>query len=113
MYFHLILPILLDLTRSLQHKHEMLQAFQGEDVRNSAPGGQIVPSPEAPSTNLLPNKDVHSKEVDYSISPLAEPQSNLPLWRRVDRRFWWNEIMAKPFTDAGVGFRSVFFRSYF
>ncbi|KAG8962483.1 hypothetical protein FRC05_005328 [Tulasnella sp. 425] len=91
-----------DLTRSLQHKHETLQAFQGEDVRNSAPGGQIVPSPEAPSTNLLPNKDVHSKDLDHSISPLAEPQSNLPLWRRVDRKFWWNEIMAKPFTDAGL-----------
>jgi hypothetical protein len=26
----------------------------------------------------------------------------LPLWRRVDRRFWWNEWLGREFIDAGV-----------
>ncbi|KAJ7661766.1 SacI homology domain-containing protein [Mycena rosella] len=33
---------------------------------------------------------------------LVEPNPTLPLWRRVDRKFWWNEWMSKPFIDAGV-----------
>lgn len=33
---------------------------------------------------------------------------HLPLWRRVDRRFWWNEWMSRDFVDAGVsGARSL------
>ncbi|KAG9017184.1 hypothetical protein FRB90_001450 [Tulasnella sp. 427] len=91
-----------DLTRSLQHKHEMLQAFQDQDERQSDPTWRTVISPETPQRSSRPNKGSHEKESDYSISPLAEPQSNLPLWRRVDRKFWWNEVMAKPFTDAGL-----------
>ena len=26
----------------------------------------------------------------------------LPLWRRVDRRFWWNEWLGRELIDAGV-----------
>ncbi|EJD44199.1 hypothetical protein AURDEDRAFT_145215 [Auricularia subglabra TFB-10046 SS5] len=39
-----------------------------------------------------------SEEIDV----LAEPQSTLPLWRRVDKRFWWNNSMSQPFVDAGL-----------
>ncbi|KAG8998701.1 hypothetical protein FRB94_005962 [Tulasnella sp. JGI-2019a] len=77
-----------DITRSLQHKYELLQSYGGNDELLSDAGA----------------KDAKSKDEDDSlhISPLAEPQSNLPLWRRVDRRFWWNEHMSKPFMDAGL-----------
>ncbi|KIO16148.1 hypothetical protein M407DRAFT_34214 [Tulasnella calospora MUT 4182] len=91
-----------DLTRSLQHKNEMLQAFQSQDVHGSGPGAQGILAPDVPPSNLRSNEGGPSKEPDYPISPLAEPQSNLPLWRRVDRKFWWNEVMAKPFTEAGL-----------
>jgi hypothetical protein len=35
-------------------------------------------------------------------SPNVEPLAHLPLWRRVDRRFWWNEGLMQSFVDAGV-----------
>lgn len=82
----------------------MLQAFQSQDAHNSGPGAQGVSASEVPPANSRSNEGGPRKEPDYAISPLAEPQSNLPLWRRVDRKFWWNEVMAKPFTEAGVGF---------
>jgi phosphatidylinositol 4-phosphatase len=39
---------------------------------------------------------------DDKISVLEEPSATLPLWRRVDRQYWWNEWLSKPFIDAGV-----------
>ncbi|KAK4703087.1 phosphatidylinositol 4-phosphatase, partial [Phenoliferia sp. Uapishka_3] len=30
-----------------------------------------------------------------------EPSSHLPLWRRADRRFWWNAHLMAPFVEAG------------
>jgi len=36
------------------------------------------------------------------IDVLAEPLPTLPLWRRVDRQFWWNEHLSKLFIDAAV-----------
>ena len=38
------------------------------------------------------------------VDVLVEPSAALPLWRRVDRKFWWNEWLSKPLIDAGVGF---------
>lgn len=35
-------------------------------------------------------------------NPNVEPLAHLPLWRRVDRRFWWNEDLIQSFVDAGV-----------
>lgn len=34
--------------------------------------------------------------------PWEEPDASLPLWRRVDRRFWHNEYLCKDFIDAKV-----------
>lgn len=31
-----------------------------------------------------------------------EPSLHLPLWRRADRRFWWNAHLMAPFVEAGV-----------
>lgn len=39
---------------------------------------------------------------DGKVSVLAEPSPTLPLWRRVDRQYWWNEWLSKPLLDAGV-----------
>ncbi|VDB82776.1 unnamed protein product [Peniophora sp. CBMAI 1063] len=61
-----------DLTRSLQHKQDLLC-----HVATSANVGD---------------------EVDVT----AEPTPALPLWRRVDRQFWWNEHLMRPFTEAGL-----------
>lgn len=39
---------------------------------------------------------------DDKVDVLAEASPTLPLWRRVDRQFWWNEWISKPFINAGV-----------
>jgi hypothetical protein len=36
------------------------------------------------------------------VDVLAEPNITLPLWKRVVKRFWWNEWMMQPFIEAGV-----------
>ena len=61
-----------DITRSMQHKHEEYAKLHTQN-------------------KLLAQLDV-----------LFEPSVMLPLWRRVDRRFWWNEWLSKPLIDAGV-----------
>jgi len=53
-----------------------------------------LPSPEAVTSDVPKDGD--------NVSPLAEPNPTLPLWRRVDKQYWWNEWMTKPFLDAGV-----------
>lgn len=45
---------------------------------------------------------ISAEEVEGKIDPLAEPYPTLPLWRRVDRQFWWNEWLSKGFVDAGL-----------
>jgi len=58
-------------------------------------------------TSLL--KDLDALEGDKSLSELsdgvevlAEPHSHLPLWRRGDKKFWWNSALIQPFADAGL-----------
>lgn len=60
-------------------------------------------APNSPVTDRIP--------MDDKVDPLAEPYPMLPLWRRVDRQFWWNEWLSKPFVDAGVCHQPYPFRS--
>lgn len=39
---------------------------------------------------------------DDKVDVFDEPSNTLPLWRRVDRQYWWNEWLSKPLVDAGV-----------
>ncbi|KAI5477835.1 protein of inositol phosphatase family [Pseudohyphozyma bogoriensis] len=66
-----------DITHSLARKHEILLSTS--------------PSPK-PSTPSSPSRE----------SAFVEPLQNLPLWRRADKRFWWNAHLAAPFVDAGL-----------
>lgn len=54
----------------------------------------------------------HKYEQVNALSPskdsgggLVEPNPTLPLWRRADRRFFWNAHLMAPFIEAGVSFR--------
>lgn len=78
-----------DITRSLQHKQERVATSQ----KQNALLADLNALPDTPSTTSF---------VGDKVSALAEPYPTLPLWRRVDRQFWWNEWMSKPFVDAGV-----------
>ncbi|KAJ7125465.1 SacI homology domain-containing protein [Mycena crocata] len=78
-----------DITRSLQHKQEQVAKSQKQHALLA-------------DLNALPSPDPGGEIDDGKIDVLVEPQPTLPLWRRVDRQFWWNEWMAKPLVDAGV-----------
>ncbi|KAG8862018.1 hypothetical protein FRB96_002461 [Tulasnella sp. 330] len=77
-----------DITRSLQHKHELLQNHNRTAALLSDLGAK---------------EDMHKEDGLLNVSPLAEPQSNVPLWRRVDRRFWWNENIPDAAIPSQVG----------
>ncbi|KAJ7510013.1 SacI homology domain-containing protein [Mycena galericulata] len=78
-----------DITRSLQHKQEQVAKSQKQHALLA-------------DLDALPSPDLRPQSDDGKTDPLVEPHPTLPLWRRVDRQFWWNEWMAKPFVDAGV-----------
>lgn len=74
-----------DITRSLQNKQDQICKNQ---KRNSL----------LADLNALDSSFAIGDKVDV----LAEPSPTLPLWRRADRQFWWNEWLSKPFIDAGL-----------
>ncbi|KAJ8462179.1 hypothetical protein ONZ45_g18030 [Pleurotus djamor] len=74
-----------DITRSLQHKQSLLDKSQKQKAL------------------LVDLNAIASSEInDATQVALAEPNPTLPLWRRVDKQFWWNESLSKPFIDAGL-----------
>jgi hypothetical protein len=84
-----------DITRSLQHKQQQVAKSQKQHALLA--DLNALPTPEARDS-----MDNQPLDEDARADVLAEPYPTLPLWRRVDRQFWWNEWMAKPFIDAGV-----------
>jgi len=89
---HPVSPLILfwraDITRCLQHKRDQVSKANRHDALLAdlkiSEGG---PPPE---------------DSKGGVDPLAEPSPMLPLWRRVDKQFWWNEWLSKLFIDAGV-----------
>lgn len=77
-----------DITRSLQHKHEIITKIKVQK-------GLLV------ELNVI-DENQKPSPLGGEVNVLAEPSATLPLWRRVDRQFWWNEWLLKPFVDAGV-----------
>ena len=85
-----MLDSVIDITRSLQHKQEQVAKSQKKNELLEGLGA------------LGSDSNLPSPKEGEKVSPLAEPNPALPLWRRVDKQFWWNEWMSKPFVDAGV-----------
>ena len=82
-----------DITRCLQHKRgQVCKANKHDALLADLKISESGPSPRS--------------SVD-GVNPLAEPSPTLPLWRRVDKQFWWNEWLSKLFIDAGVRPRSL------
>jgi hypothetical protein len=103
-----------DITRSLQHKQAALAKGRKDDAllhslttpeketpRSPPTSPNKLKSPRAPKAPTPRARGADAPPLD-AVDVLAEPHATLPLWRRVDRQFWWNEWMAKPFVDAGV-----------
>ncbi|KAK0463920.1 inositol 5'-phosphatase [Desarmillaria tabescens] len=72
-----------DITRSMQHKRDLIAKTQKQSF-------------------LLADLNVFSSHKLDHTGNVSEPNPMLPLWRRVDRKYWWNEWLAKPFIDAGL-----------
>jgi hypothetical protein len=81
------------MTRSIEHKQKQLAKCQKQQELLAGLGA--FPSPESHSSSAGPKPGT-------KVSAIAEPYPTLPLWRRVDKQFWWNEWMLKHFIDAGV-----------
>jgi hypothetical protein len=87
-----------DITTSIQRKTTKLL---DRDRSNRLLGNLGAPSAdEPPPLPTLPEMSAAPANIQWS--PTAEPQAHLPLWRRVDRRFWWNEEALQGFVEAGV-----------
>lgn len=77
-----------DLTRSLQRKYEQsLKCSKEDDLL-----AKLNALPQGRRTDLS----------ECKINPSMEPYATLPLWRRVDRQFWWNEYLSKPFINSNL-----------
>ncbi|KAK0196896.1 SacI homology domain-containing protein [Armillaria mellea] len=72
-----------DITRSVQHKRDLVAKTQRQSF-------------------LLADLNVFSSHKSDNTGHVSEPNPTLPLWRRVNRKYWWNEWLAKPFIDAGL-----------
>jgi hypothetical protein len=92
----LLEQILADVTRSLQHKQD--QVVRSQEQLALLADLNALPSPQS----IKSQSDEVASVEGTKINPLFEPNPTLPLWRRVDKRFWWNEWLLKPFVDAGV-----------
>ncbi|KAG8835535.1 hypothetical protein FRC17_002764 [Serendipita sp. 399] len=74
-----------DLSSSLQRKQQRIERLKKrEDILSDL--------------NAL--DDWSTLESCEVAQPWKEPLSNVPLWRRVDRRFWWNEHLVQPLIEA-------------
>ncbi|KAM6500271.1 SacI homology domain containing protein [Amanita muscaria] len=83
-----------DITRSLQHKQERLAKSRKEYTL-------LADLDALPSRDSL-HASQHLTQNMERVNASCEPYPTLPLWRRVDKQFWWNEWLAKPFIDAGL-----------
>ncbi|KAL1677413.1 SacI homology domain-containing protein [Schizophyllum commune] len=80
-----------DITRCLQHKQELIAKSQKQhalmDELTASQSGEVANS---------------EGQGPHTVNVLDEPHPTLPLWRRVNRQFWWNESLSKAFVDAGL-----------
>ncbi|CED82657.1 Phosphoinositide phosphatase SAC1 [Phaffia rhodozyma] len=64
--------------------------------------GQMFFSYDVDLTTNLNAKQAKLGGFEGREEDLIEPSLHLPLWRRVERRFWWNEWLSREFVDAGL-----------
>ncbi|CAE6421011.1 unnamed protein product [Rhizoctonia solani] len=101
-----------DLATSLQDKHEQATKAQKEtmildDITEPPKLRRSSSSSSSSASRRRPSLSVHTDSggVPIRADAFAENHALLPLWLRVpqkSRRFWWNEVLAAPFVEAGV-----------
>jgi hypothetical protein len=93
-----------DLTHSLQHKRQLIssRSATGAALADllSSETNTFPPSPtESPPVSAGSRQ---SKASSMDKDDFIEPDVHVPLWRRADRRFFWNEWLCKDFIELGL-----------
>ena len=100
-----------DLTHSLQNKRRRLMSRANSSMALSTllPAEEVASSTFPPSPSISPPRKATALPLsDANLTAalesddFVEPDLHLPLWRRVDRRFFWNEHILKDFLDLGL-----------
>ncbi|QRW27622.1 phosphatidylinositide phosphatase SAC2 [Rhizoctonia solani] len=101
-----------DLATSLQDKHEQATKAQKEamilnDITERPKFRRNSGSSNSSASRRRPSLSVHTDSGGAPIraDAFTENHGLLPLWLRVpqkSRRFWWNEVLAAPFVEAGA-----------
>ncbi|OWZ73355.1 hypothetical protein AYX14_01249 [Cryptococcus neoformans] len=86
-----------DLTHTLQHKRQIVS-------QRTATGAALSDLIQKDNTLFPPSR---SSTFQSPVNPaldedFIEPDIQVPLWRRVDKRFFWNEWLMKDFIDLGL-----------
>ncbi|KAF8710360.1 Inositol phosphatase, partial [Rhizoctonia solani] len=112
MYYALDFDYMKDLATSLQDKHEQATKAQKEtmilnDITERPKFRRNSGSSNSSASRRRPSLSVHTDSGGAPIraDAFTENHGLLPLWLRVpqkSRRFWWNEVLAAPFVEAGV-----------
>lgn len=96
-----------DLTHTLQHKRQLISS-------RSATGTALADLltnetstfPPSPTESTAPGTaSRHAKTASMSSmdkDDFSEPDVQVPLWRRADRRFFWNEWLCREFIELGL-----------
>jgi hypothetical protein len=91
-----------DLTHSLQYKRQLIssRSATGTALANLLTGDDTTTFPPSPSEQ--PQPPVSATPSSMTKDDFIEPDIHVPLWRRADRRFFWNEWLCKDFIDQGL-----------
>ncbi|KAL1412508.1 hypothetical protein Q8F55_000254 [Vanrija albida] len=95
-----------DLSHTLQHKRGRLSARSASaPLLDSLLAGSAQlfepPSPSFAKEGEVPSRP-SSRASSQADSEIVEPDIHVPLWRRFDRRFFWNEWLLRDFIDGGL-----------
>ena len=100
-----------DLTHTMQHKRRRLAMRKASStaLQNLLPSAsdsteprRETQSPTFPPTASESLNKPSTGETFVVEDDFVEPDIQVPLWRRVDRRFFWNEHLLRDFIDAGL-----------
>ncbi|TXT12958.1 hypothetical protein VHUM_01359 [Vanrija humicola] len=98
-----------DISHTLQHKRGRLSARTASAPlldqllagRESSTQLFAPPSPTFAKEGEVPSRP-SSRASSQADSEIVEPDIHVPLWRRFDRRFFWNEWLLRDFIDLGL-----------
>ena len=86
-----------DLTHSLQQKRRIVTSRH----TSHAALADLLDKSTSGEDSLLPQNSA-AETLRGLTDDFQEPDVQVPLWRRVDRRFFWNEWLLKDFLDVGL-----------